>query len=100
MDRDLEWFEGRASLYRIMVRENQWQATRAQAAIAHFAGLAQEFEDEADLLRLAGLDLSDLYAPTPGDAVALRGGVLAGERWRPLADGFASAVDAAREVGP
>lgn len=97
MDRDLEWFEGRASLYRIMVRENQWQATRAQAAIAHFAGLAQEFEDEADLLRLAGLDL---YAPTPGDALALRGGVLAGERWRPLADGFASAVDAAREATP
>lgn len=73
MDRDLEWFEGRALLYRIMVRENQWQATRAQTAITHFTGLAQEFEAEADLLRLDGLDLSDPYAPTPGDALALRG---------------------------
>jgi len=49
---------------------------------------------------LASLDLSDPCAPTPGDALALRGGVLAGERWRPLADGFASAVDAAREATP
>lgn len=35
---------------------------------------------------LAGLDLADLFAPTPGDALALRGGPLAeGESWRMLA---------------
>lgn len=40
----------------------------------------------ADVAALRGLDLSDLYAPTPGDAVALRGGVLVeAEAWGLLA---------------
>ena len=40
---------------------------------AYLAEQAAAWEHIADVAALAGLDMSDLYAPTPGDAVALRG---------------------------
>ena len=54
----------------------------------YLARQVMQLDTMADVAALFGLDLSDLYRPTPG------------ERWRPLADGFASAVDAAREATP
>ena len=36
-------------------------------------GVAQLSDEVRALDLLSGLDLSDLYAPTPGDALALRG---------------------------
>lgn len=51
---------------------------------------------------LSGLDLSDPYAPTPGDAVALRGGVLVeAEAWGLLAfdeDKFDAAEQNAQRI--
>jgi hypothetical protein len=48
--------------------------------------VAARLEEIAVECALKGLGLSDLYAPTPGDAVALRGGALAeAEAWDLLA---------------
>lgn len=94
MDREERELRHAAASMRTFAR----MACKGSAALAIAQGI--QLDHAADVAALAGLDLFDLYAPTPGDAVALRGGVLAGERWRPLADGFASAVDAAREVTP
>lgn len=53
---------------------------------AYLAEQAAAWEHIADVAALHRLDLSDLYAPTPGDALALRGVVLAeAEAWGLLA---------------
>jgi len=58
-----------------------WAQTRS-----YLSGRAAYWDRLADVAALAGLDLSDLYAPTPGDAVALRCGVLVeAEAWGLLA---------------
>lgn len=41
--------------------------------LPYMAAQAARLDFEADLLALRGLDLSDLFRPTAGDALALRG---------------------------
>lgn len=59
---------------------------------------AAEYDFFADLEALRGLDLADLFAPTPGDALALRGGPLATERGRTTINRFDKIVSAARDA--
>ena len=68
-----------------LVTEADWRRLAAEARPLR-QDLASRADFAADRLALRGLDLSDPYAPTPGDAVALRGGVLAeAEAWDLLA---------------
>ena len=79
MDHDERVLRNAAAGYR--ATKPTWAQPRA-----YLAEQAAAWEHFADVVALAGLDLSDLYAPTPGDAVALRGGVLVeAEAWDLLA---------------
>ena len=54
-------------------RAQRYCATSLRAASEHYRRGSEEHALAADLLALEGLDLSDLYRPGPGDALALRG---------------------------
>lgn len=55
-----------------LVTEADWRRLATEVRPARPA-LASRADLAADLLALRGLDLADLFTPTPGDALALRG---------------------------
>ena len=71
---------------RTLATERDWRELAAALRQLGQHSSAASADFRADLRAIASLDLTDLFAPTPGDALALRVVPLAeGEAWRKLA---------------